>query len=68
MTILTPVTFICAFPMQRAFVKVLIFLYGFCLERSLLLRISWSVVNLLYLAFVYSVAISSCSMGICSLL
>jgi hypothetical protein len=25
-----PVTFICAFPMQRAFVKVLIFHYGFC--------------------------------------
>ena len=36
MTILTPVTFICAFPMQRGFVKVIIFLYGFCLERSLL--------------------------------
>jgi hypothetical protein len=31
------VTFICAFPMQRALVKVLIFLYGFCLERGLLL-------------------------------
>ena len=43
---------ICAFPMQRAFVKVIIFLYGFCLERSPLLRISRSVVNLLYLAFV----------------
>jgi hypothetical protein len=52
MTILTPVTFICAFPMQRAFVKVIVFLYGFCLERSLLLRISRSVVNLLSLAFV----------------
>jgi len=52
MTILTLVTFICAFPMQRAFVKVLIFHYGFRLERGLLLRISRSVVNLLYLAFV----------------
>ena len=41
-----PVTFICAFPMQRAFVKVLIFHYG----RGLLLRISRSVVKLLYLA------------------
>ena len=47
-----PVTFIYAFPMQRAFVKVIIFHYGFCLERGLLLRISRSVVNLLYLAFV----------------
>ena len=40
--------------MQRAFVKVLIFHYGFCLERGLLLRISRSVVNLLYLAFLSS--------------
>jgi hypothetical protein len=47
-----PVTFICAFPMQRAFVNVIIFHYGFCPERGLLLRISRSVVNLLYLAFV----------------
>jgi hypothetical protein len=63
-----PVTFICAFPMQRAFVKVIIFNYGFCLERGLLLRISRSGVNLLYLAFVLSVTISSCSVCICSLL
>jgi hypothetical protein len=41
------------FPMQRAkVVKVIIFSYGFCLERGLLLRIYRSVVNLLYLAFV----------------
>jgi hypothetical protein len=46
------VKFICAFPMQRAFVKVLIFQYGFCLERGLLLRISRSVVNLICLVFV----------------
>jgi len=38
--------------MQKAFVKVIIFHYGFCLERGLLLLISRSVVNLLYLAFV----------------
>jgi hypothetical protein len=38
-----PVTFICAFPMQRAFVKVIIFHHGFCLERGLLPHISRSV-------------------------
>ena len=38
-----PVPFICAFPMQRAFVKVIIFHYGFCLERGLLPHISRSV-------------------------
>ena len=37
--------------MQRAkVVKVIIFIYGVCLERGLLLRIYRSVVNLLYLA------------------